>query len=143
MLFHIFIWMKLFTLKQIKKENPPKLYHYHNEIGSFSKKSIRSEAILEKNNFNLVALVLRCGFLFTGIYRSIHVRLQLDMVNGRVGSGRVNQAEDKKLVILSELKNGLWSIGLWLGRVNPCFSHELLKKKKHIFAIWKVMQQII
>ena len=36
--------------------------------------------------------------------------------------------------------SGHWGCGL--GRVDPYFSHELKKKKNHVFAIWKVMQQI-
>ena len=45
------------------------------------------------------------------------------------------------------VKNGFGSIGLWIesGWVDQYFSHDFFKfflLRKHVFAIWKVMQQI-
>ena len=65
----------------------------------------------------------------------------------RVGSIglRVKRVTGQKQVILSGLKRvrvNRVASRLGLGRVDPYFSHELKKKKNHVFAIWKVMQQI-
>ena len=76
-----------------------------------------------------------------------------DVANEQVefGSGWFNQVVDQngfdlKLGHFKQVKTGSSQSGYKSGRVYPYFSHDylfkIIKRNQHVFAIWKVTQQI-